>query len=315
MSSRCPAPRFRVVVPAFNAEATVEDALRSVLAQTCPDFEVVVVDDGSTDGTAERVRAVADRRIHLVQQANQGLAGARNTGIRASRARYVSLLDSDDVWLPTYLEEMGKALEAHPDAGFAYADAYVFDEDRRAVPRATGRRNQSSPRRPPATAHAQLRALLERNWVFGLVTIRRDVLERVGAFDARLRACEDWDLWLRLTAQGHRAVHVPRPLAVYRLRAGSLSRQVELMARSQEQVLRRVRDELPVPPDVRELAEHRLAQVQWRAGVEAASPVFRAAARARRFGGRGRRRLLRRWLWHRHPPAEVLAALPELRRA
>src|SRR4051812_28108863 len=105
-------PTFSVAIPAYNAAATIAPALRSVLAQTRGDFEAIVVDDGSTDATAEAVGPfLEDGRITLVQQENRGLSGARNTALASARGRYVSLLDSDDLWLPHYLERMGEALD------------------------------------------------------------------------------------------------------------------------------------------------------------------------------------------------------------
>src|SRR4051794_19536973 len=98
-------------MPAYNTGDFVGMAIGSVLRQTCGDFELIVVDDGSTDDTAERVRRCADARVRLIQQTNRGPAAARNTAIRAACGAYVSMLDSDDLWLPSYLESMGRAFE------------------------------------------------------------------------------------------------------------------------------------------------------------------------------------------------------------
>src|SRR5437016_179026 len=107
-------PTFSVVMPALNAETTIGAAIRSVLAQTRTDFELLVVDDGSTDNTIDEVRRVADPRVRLLALKHRGVAVARNYAISEARARFVSMLDSDDLWLPSYLEVMGAALAGNP---------------------------------------------------------------------------------------------------------------------------------------------------------------------------------------------------------
>ena len=122
-------PRFTIVIPAFNAARTIGSSIRSVLQQTEQDFEVVVVDDGSTDDTVECARSFAtDPRVRVISQRNKGPSAARNAAVAAARALYVSMLDADDLWLPEYLEVMGGALDGNPDAPFAYTDAWVLDD-------------------------------------------------------------------------------------------------------------------------------------------------------------------------------------------
>src|SRR5918996_762140 len=121
-------PRFSVVIPAYNASRTIGETIRSVLAQSEPDFELIVVDDGSADDTPAIVESFAsDRRLSLLRQENQGVAAARNTGIARASADYVSFVDNDDLWMPEYLAAMGAALDAAPAAGFASGDAGGFD--------------------------------------------------------------------------------------------------------------------------------------------------------------------------------------------
>src|SRR5437588_1923361 len=121
---------FNVVMAAYNASATIEAAIQSVLNQTRPDFELIVVDDGSTDDTAERVDQFrVDPRVRLVRQENSGLPAARNVAVSAGQARYVTILDSDDLLIPTYLERIGRALDEAPGAGFAFADAWRLDQE------------------------------------------------------------------------------------------------------------------------------------------------------------------------------------------
>jgi len=237
--SRPERPAVSIVIPAFNAERTIEATLQSVLAQTDPDFEAVVIDDGSTDATAERVSAFADGRIRLVRQPNGGLSAARNAGIEATRGRYVSFLDADDLWLPTYIAEMRGSLDGRCDAGFAYTDAWVWHDTVARFGRRTLIAPVKPPEKPPEDPRDLFRSLLARNYVYVSATVRRDVLAEVGSFDHYTSPSEDWELWLRIAAAGYRAVKAP-VLAIYRIRPGSLSSEPDVMRESATRTLETV---------------------------------------------------------------------------
>lgn len=231
------APTFSVVVPAYNAERTIGATLRSILGQTRTDFEIIAVDDGSSDGTAARVGELDDARIQLVRKQNAGVAEARNTGIALARGTFVSFLDADDVWLPGYLESMAVAFERQPDAGLAFTDAWVWDE---AVHRFARRTIMSTGRPPdvvPDDPRQVCRRLLEANFVFTSATVRREMLDDVGGFQKIVSPSEDWELWLRIAAKGYRVVRAAPVLAVYRNRAGSLSSSREVMKAAERRVL------------------------------------------------------------------------------
>ena len=137
---------FTVVMAARDTRATVGPAIRSVLAQTCGDFELVVVDDGSRDGTPDVVRGfLGDERVRLLELGHGGAAAARAAGIAAGTAPLVSMCDSDDLWMPGYLSEMGAALEGDPGASFAYTDAWYLDDGTRRVRRASAMAYQRPP--------------------------------------------------------------------------------------------------------------------------------------------------------------------------
>jgi len=137
-------------MPAFNAARTIGSSIRSVLNQTEQDFEVVVVDDGSTDDTPERAQSFAsDPRVRVIAQRNRGPSAARNAGLASARGLYVSMLDADDLWLPEYLEVMGGALDANPDAAFAYTDAWVLDDQTGRIRRKPAMFYQRPPRTVP----------------------------------------------------------------------------------------------------------------------------------------------------------------------
>ena len=302
---------FTVVMAAYNAAATVEAAIRSVLAQTRGDFELVVVDDGSTDETAARVRALqADPRVRLVRQENRGLAVARNVGIASGTGPLVSMLDSDDLWLPGYLEEMGEALAANPDAGFAYTDAWVLDDETGRVQRASAMTYQDPPDPPPAEPEAFFAELLHRNFVFTSTTVRREVLEEVGSFRESLQAAEDYELWLRIAAHGRRGVNVGGRLAVYRKRPGSLSTDDLRMMSALRDVAHVVAEEYGVSEPLRGLARSRLRDFE--AALGGGQGGLSARYRAHALLVRAKNALLSPWLWYRSPPPELTAAFPEL---
>lgn len=300
-------------MPAYQTAATVGAALESVLAQTRQDFEVVVVDDGSTDDTAARVERYVERdaRVRLIRQDNAGLAGARNTAIIHARGHLLSLLDSDDLWMPGYLEAMAEALTADPSAAFAYTDAWVFDDETRRVRRATAMATLAPPSVSPDDPSVLLSALLEGNFIVAFATIRRSAIDAVGAFDATLRRCEDYELWLRMADRGYRAVQAPGLHALYRKRAVSLNTprtEVEMTATNRE-IYRRIAEEWDVQDDIRMKARRRMDAAD--AFIAAASGERRLPAarlRTRRGLGNLARPVLNRRRWYSTTPPEVAAA-------
>jgi glycosyltransferase involved in cell wall biosynthesis len=307
-------PLFSILTAAYNASATVGAAVESVLAQTEPSWELIVVDDGSTDGTEATVeRYGGDPRVSLIVQANHGLSGARNTALAAARGSYVALLDADDLYMPHYLAAMREALEGNPGAGFAYTDAWLLDDATGRIARRTAMADQHPPPSAPPTARDLLRELIERNFVYVSAAVRREALERVGPFDVSLPSLEDYDLWLRLAAGGFRAAHAPGVHAVYRRRAGSMSSNERRMRETEVRVLRMAAERLPGDDSLRALAERRGDAVEAHlAALSGANPARAATLRARRAAGRVKRRVLGRRLWHATPPEEIERAFPGL---
>lgn len=301
-------PVFSVVIAAHNAARTLPSTVRSVLAQTRPDFEIVVVDDGSTDGTGEALRRVSDDRIVYVRQTNQGPAAARNVGVERAAGEYICLLDSDDLWLPDYFETMAAALEADPGAGLAYTDAWKLDDVTRRVRRATTMHAQQPPERPPQEREALLLALLERNFVFTSATIRRRVLEEVGGFKTFTRS-EDYELWLRIAASGARFVNSGKVLAVYRYRPRSRVRDQLAMVRGRIEIFEHVLATYDLNSAHRSVLERRLsAAKQELATITCADPAPTEAPAG------GLRRLASDLRWYRlRAPRVVLRAFPDLK--
>jgi glycosyltransferase involved in cell wall biosynthesis len=183
-------PTVTVVIPVFNRPAAVRRAIASVLAQTCRDLEIIVVDDGSTDASAAAVAAIADPRIRLIRhERNRGGSAARNTGIKAGTAPYVAFLDSDDEWLPTKVERQLEVFRRSGERlGLVYTGVErVFDDGSvcREIPR--GEANFT-------LALLKATAIVETS----LGMVRRSALEATGGFDESLPSCQDLDLWLRL---------------------------------------------------------------------------------------------------------------------
>jgi glycosyltransferase involved in cell wall biosynthesis len=203
-------PRVSVIVPVFNGVATVGEALAGVLVQSYRDFELIVVDDGSTDATPQLLASYGGS-ITLITRANGGIAAARNSGLRAATGEYIALLDCDDVWLPTMLERTVATLDAAPQAVLAYTDLAITDSDGRALETALV---------GPQTAHAPtLDEMLTRLWPImpSAVVIRRRVLEAIGGFAEEFRSYgyEDAWCWMRARELGE-FCYLPEQLVKWR---------------------------------------------------------------------------------------------------
>jgi glycosyltransferase involved in cell wall biosynthesis len=204
-------------MPAYNVEPYVGDAIRSALAQTWTDFELIVVDDGSKDGTAEAVKALArgDSRIQFLQQGNRGLAGARNSALRAARGEFFALLDSDDLWEPEFLAEQLAILRDRPDVDIVTGNGWCLGGAKH------GQLARPSPDPRPVP---DLLSIIGDEWsVFIMSVVRRRVYTAIGPFDEDMRSNEDYDFWLRAAVAGFTFARNDRPLGHYRIRTDSLS--------------------------------------------------------------------------------------------
>ncbi|HEX3703083.1 MAG TPA: glycosyltransferase family A protein [Vicinamibacterales bacterium] len=207
-----------VIMPAYNVAPYLPSAIDSVLAQTYRDFELVVVNDGSTDDTlaiAESYQARHPDRVRVVSQNNRGLAAARNSGLRASTGAVFALLDSDDAWMPAYLAEQMRVLDGRPDVAIVTGNAF----DR-------GGPQDGQPARPmpddrPAPHLVEI--LLDEYAVFIMSVFRREVVDCIGGFDESFRTNEDYDFWIRAALAGFVFARNPTPLAYYTRRSDSLS--------------------------------------------------------------------------------------------
>ncbi len=212
--------KVSVIIPAYNRAQMVCEAIDSVLAQTMEDVEVIVVDDGSNDGTGDMLRERYGERIRYLHQDNQGRSVARNRGIRASRSPYLLFLDSDDWLLPDALRQQAEFLDAHPDVDVVYSDGYYCDAAGQPIQRI-------SLERPPVPEGKLLEVMVLHNVVVAThsALVRRRALDRLGEpyFDETLRCAEDADLWLRLVAMGATFAYQDALSCKYRLHGGNAS--------------------------------------------------------------------------------------------
>jgi glycosyltransferase involved in cell wall biosynthesis len=209
-------PTVSVIIPTYNHAHFLPQAVQSVFEQTCQDFEIIVVDDGSTDNTRQVAQNYADRRFRYIYQENRGLAASRNTGLNAARGKYVAFLDADDIFLPRKLEVQVDWLERHPSYGMVLSGYYIINEQSETVKSIS-----------PWTAVPTLEL---KDWLFtnpappNTVLLKKGWVDRVGGFDERFRRIEDWDLWLRLTYAGCKAAWVKENLSGYRLSPGQMTK-------------------------------------------------------------------------------------------
>lgn len=216
-------PAVSVIIPAYNAEAFIKPTLQSVLAQSFQNFEVIVVNDGSTDQTAAIVNRliVGDDRIQLIEQSHAGVTYARNLGIKISRGDLIAFLDADDLWHPNKLTLQTSHLDKHPEAGWVSCLSALIDQRSKIVGLPVGINLNGM----------VYRKVLEKNGIpnGSVVLVRRKCLLDVGLFDKIVEPCDDWDMWIRLAGR-FPIVTVPRVLVGYRRTPNNASRNYNNLA-------------------------------------------------------------------------------------
>jgi len=211
-------PRVSVIIPAYNSMPWVSAAIDSVLSQGYRDYEVVVIDDGSTDKTADVLESYG-RKIRCMHQANAGVSNARNRGLSVSTGEFIAYLDADDMWYSQKLESQIAFLDAHPQCGLVHSDVTVVDEQDKVI---RARFNVETARPIPSgycrqdllrRCHIQVPSVIER----------RECIEEVGGFDEQFMATEDYLHWIMVSLKGWEFGYINEPLAKYRWRPGSVS--------------------------------------------------------------------------------------------
>jgi glycosyltransferase involved in cell wall biosynthesis len=261
-----------VVVPTYNRAGVLVDAIESARAQTHSRLEIVVVDDGSTDETAQRVLAIQDPRVRYVRQSNAGVAAARNLGVKLSRAPIISFLDSDDLWKPGKLAAEVAFLAEHREVDAVFGDAERHEPDRlvSSFVRATAvfSRRLTPVRQPPMvlTARDMLLALLEEDPIATVaLAVRRDAVLRAGGFDERTQAFEDWEFLLRL-ARTAQFGYIDEVLATVRISPDSLHVVHRLSAKKAMIARLLAEAQATDDPEVRQAARRGVARLRHRLG-------------------------------------------------
>jgi glycosyltransferase involved in cell wall biosynthesis len=245
-----------VVIPTYNYGHYVAEAVESVLAQTYKNIEIIVVDDGSTDDTEDRLEAYRDR-IRYIRQQNQGCSMARNSGIHAAKGEWIAFLDADDIWHPRKLEIQIAYLAGHPDVGLLASDS--SKDISRGWPECASKSDLPAER-------IGLEDIAVRSQ-FGPsgVIVRKQCFDKVGLFDTDLRSVEDRDMWIRIACH-YQIAKLRLPLWWYRMHSTSMSYAAERMIAFERKVLQRA------------FAVHPLLRRNWRVRLEAFSYYHRSSA-------------------------------------
>jgi glycosyltransferase involved in cell wall biosynthesis len=234
-------PLISIVIPAYNAEAFIAEAIESVLAQDYQIREIIVVDDGSTDNTPGVLESYQNR-IRFIRQSNAGLGTARNTGIAAANGELIAFLDADDRWLPEKLSKQYKCLIHNPKAGLVHTDLLEWrPQESSQTHREIGRGEFQG---------SCLPSLIQNNRVLpSTVLVKKECLDRVGNFDPQPTGVEDWDLWLRI-AREYEFAYVAEPLVLYRMHDANMSANSLRMRSGEFYVLQKTLTNMP------ELTQH-----------------------------------------------------------
>jgi glycosyltransferase involved in cell wall biosynthesis len=236
-----------VIIPTFNRAKYIQDAIQSVLNQTYPNYEILVVDDGSTDDTRQIVAAIESEKIRYYYKCHQGIALSLNYGINHSRGHFIARLDSDDIFLPEKLGRQVQLLEENPDVDLVYTQVYKMTEDGKILSR-----YPEGHRLPPEP----LRAL--RNFLFApsqSLMFRRECIEQAGVFDENFVIASDWDFFIRL-AMVSKLAYINEPLVKTRTHSGMITRDGIQKMTYIIAVLEKHRETLSLAEDNRWLSPH-----------------------------------------------------------
>ncbi len=228
-----------VIIPAYNVASFIREAVDSALAQTYRDIEVIVVDDGSTDGSVDTLQDLADPRLRVIRELHAGSAAARNTGLRIASGQLVAFLDADDRWMRENLERQSAFLGSHPDVDLTFGHSLVVDEEGRSL----GFKCSSY------AGLLTLSELLRTNEIGNgsCLLLRREALDRAGWFNTKLAACVDIDVWMRVaTLRPSNVAAIPEVLTFYRRRKGQISGDWRRMEAAYLQVLEGLRRLAPL---------------------------------------------------------------------
>ncbi|MEN6474580.1 MAG: glycosyltransferase [Syntrophaceae bacterium] len=224
--------RVSVIIPVFNAGTYLRLALESVLNQSYQDFEIIAVDDGSTDDSRE-ILASYGKRVTCISQANKGPSAARNTGIHHAKGAFIAFLDADDLWLPTKLEKQIRFLEENPSVDFVYTDFVMID--------AGGTPIRDVRLKTITDQQTLVNTMLVHNVMNGSNSssvMKKDCFDRAGYFDETMRGCEDRDMWIRI-ARTCKVQVLQEPLVHYRFHQSNAHKNIPMMQQGQERFVQK----------------------------------------------------------------------------
>lgn len=201
---------FSIVIPLYNKEISISNTIQSIFNQTCQNFEIVVINDGSTDSSAEIVECLKDSRIRLINQSNQGVSAARNRGIKESKYEWILFLDGDDLWKPNHLEEISNMMDKFPNEK-VYVTSMYYSDNRFSI--------NHGHKKEVFIVENYFKEIIRKNIVWtGCVAINKECFKEVGCFNTLLSRGEDLDLWSRL-AKDYSIVKSSEITVIYRLEA------------------------------------------------------------------------------------------------
>jgi glycosyltransferase involved in cell wall biosynthesis len=250
------APTISVVIPAYNAAKYIGNTIKSVLVQDFNDFEIIVVNDGSTDNTLAILEEISDTRLRVIQQINAGVSIARNIGVQKSLAEYIYFLDADDIIAPNALTRCWQVLMQAPEAVAAYGESLTFEADEQ-----IGSLLSASPhvmaKRPAGHVVADL---LKQNFICtGAILVRSKAIQQLSGFSKQLKLGEDWVYWLELATLGE-FIYLPMPvLCMYRQHPQSAARN---LATNSDEMLPAINQAFTLPAVLEHFATDKLVKLR-----------------------------------------------------
>lgn len=255
-----------VIIPTYNQSKLLTEAVDSVLAQTFIGYEIIIIDDGSTDNTKQIIEEYLNKhpgKIRYLYQKNNGPAAARNYGIReANNADYIAFLDHDDIWLPNKLEKQINFLKDSPGYVMCYTDAYEFNSDEITKENKLGKNNREK------MSGIIFEKLLMGCFIFNsTVLIKRPALEELGGFDITLISSQDWDLWLRIS-QKYQIGFLDEVLMGYRRHSMNITNNTELNLKERHFILDKIIRYADIPKKIRKIANKSHAKICFQGAEE-----------------------------------------------
>lgn len=235
-------PLVTVIIPAYNHEKYIEECLESVINQTYPNLEIIVINDGSKDNTDSIIRrfvALKSRNITYLSKENEGLCKTLNIGLEMTHGKYVSFIASDDAWLPSRIEEGVLFLESNRNIGMVFSDAFFTNFNEKSALKYSEYKPKIKKLFKNSIQNSNIyEAMLVENIVLALtVLIRKECIDNVGIFDESLEF-EDYDMWLRVTSK-YPIAYIDKPLAFYRIHDSNISNSSKIMLKGALQSIRK----------------------------------------------------------------------------